>query len=98
MTRKTVFLTRSRNGARPRRSGLGAVDPSPGSNLAQTDAHDRAFAVKQAVFPGDDHVRSQSQSSSTTARLHARGRPDRARTDRLGRRRVCGRLDRRSLG
>ena len=76
MTRKTAFLTVVATALVLAAPTWGAVDPSQGSNLAQTDAHDRAFAVKQAVFPaGDDHVRVQSQSSSTTPLLdsHERG-------------------------
>jgi hypothetical protein len=66
MTRKTAFLTVVATALVLSAPAWGAVDPSQGSGLVQTDAHDRAFAVQQRSFPsGDDHVLIQSQSSST---------------------------------
>ena len=70
MTRKTAFITVVATAfvlAVPAAWGEGQpVDQSQGSNLALTDAHDRAFAVKLNTFPsGDDHVRIQSRSSSS---------------------------------
>ena len=69
MTRKTAFLTVVATSLVLTAPAWGKgqpVDRSQVSNLAQTDAHERAFAVELNTFPsGDDHVRIQSQSSST---------------------------------
>jgi len=66
MTRKTAFITVVATALVLVAPAWGAVDPSQGSELAQTDAHERAFAVQQNSFPaGDDHVLIQSRSSST---------------------------------
>jgi hypothetical protein len=66
MTRTTAFITVVATALVLAAPAWGAVDPSQGSSLQQTDAHDRAFAVQQRVFPsGDDHVLIDSSSSST---------------------------------
>jgi hypothetical protein len=66
MTRKTAFITVVATALVLVAPAWGAVDPSQGSGLAQTDAHERAFAVQQNSFPaGDDHVLIQSESSTT---------------------------------
>lgn len=66
MTRKTAFITVVATALVLVAPGWGAVDPLQGSGLAQTDAHERAFAVQQNSFPaGDDHVLIQSRSTST---------------------------------
>jgi hypothetical protein len=66
MTRTTVFITVVATALVVAAPVWGAVDPSQGSSLQQTDAHDRGFAVEQRVFPsGDDHVLFDSSSTST---------------------------------
>ena len=69
MTRKTAFITVVATAlvvAAPAWGKGQPVDQSQYSNLAQTDAHDRAFAVQQRSFPsGDDHVLFDSSSTST---------------------------------
>lgn len=69
MTRKTAFITVVATAlvvAAPAWGKGQPVDQSQYSNLAQTDAHDRAFAVQQRSFPsGDDHVLIDSSSTST---------------------------------
>ena len=66
MTRKTAFLTVVATALVLVAPAWGAVDPSQSSELAQTDAHERAFVVQQNSFPaGDDHVLIDSSSTST---------------------------------